>query len=240
MEIHNKISEKIEKLAAAMYLVTEHLSDRESIKYDLRGHAVTAVSLVGTYTKVSPFDRDTLFSDIEMTVSHILSLVRVLLTVKIIREENLQILLNEYQKFQDTLKNYHLQYGLNETTANLGSIIGAPLSIDSIGSQETAFREQTKSSTFLERKDHTTQVKVPLFHQKKETVSHTNFTDKKDNRKKQILDIIKDKKEVTIKDIATIIKDCSEKTIQRELTALVDEAVVVRIGDKRWSKYLLK
>ncbi len=45
---------------------------------------------------------------------------------------------------------------------------------------------------------------------------------------------------VSIKDIAVHVEGCSEKTIQRELNAMVDEGVVRRVGEKRWSKYVLR
>lgn len=57
------------------------------------------------------------------------------------------------------------------------------------------------------------------------------------DRKDQILRIIKDKKEVSIKDISDIIKDCSEKTIQRELISMVDNGLLLKEGERRWSKY---
>ena len=62
---------------------------------------------------------------------------------------------------------------------------------------------------------------------------------KKNNRRANILDIIKIKKKVTIKDISSLIKDCSEKTIQRELVALLKEGVLRKEGERRWSTYSL-
>lgn len=44
---------------------------------------------------------------------------------------------------------------------------------------------------------------------------------------------------VSIRDIAEKVLGCSEKTIQRELNNLVDEKIANRIGEKRWSKYVL-
>ena len=46
--------------------------------------------------------------------------------------------------------------------------------------------------------------------------------------------------DVSIKDIAARIKGCSEKTIQRELNALLYDNVIERIGEKRWSRYVLR
>ena len=60
-----------------------------------------------------------------------------------------------------------------------------------------------------------------------------------DDRRTRIQTIIEAKKEATIKDISEIITDCSEKTIQRELNAMIDENIVKRQGERRWSKYSL-
>ena len=43
-----------------------------------------------------------------------------------------------------------------------------------------------------------------------------------------------------IKDIVMSITGCSEKTIQRELSALVAQGVLKKIGEKRWSRYELR
>lgn len=56
-------------------------------------------------------------------------------------------------------------------------------------------------------------------------------------RKSSIFDIIKQNKGVSIKFISSIVRDCSEKTIQRELAILIDEGLVIREGERRWSIY---
>ena len=61
----------------------------------------------------------------------------------------------------------------------------------------------------------------------------------KNERQQIILDIIKEIGESSIKDISDNIKDCSEKTIQRELNTLIYDGVLKKIGERRWSKYVL-
>lgn len=68
----------------------------------------------------------------------------------------------------------------------------------------------------------------------------TSFQMKKQNRRDQILGLFVKGVDVSIKDIAARIKGCSEKTIQRELNALLYDGVIDRIGEKRWSRYVLK
>jgi len=57
------------------------------------------------------------------------------------------------------------------------------------------------------------------------------------DRRERIKTILEAKKEATIKDISEIITDVSEKTIQRELNAMIEENIVKRQGERRWSKY---
>src|SRR3989344_2189529 len=58
-------------------------------------------------------------------------------------------------------------------------------------------------------------------------------------RRTRIQKLIKDNREVTIKDISTYFPELSEKTIQRELVALVEEGVLKKFGERRWSRYAL-
>lgn len=68
----------------------------------------------------------------------------------------------------------------------------------------------------------------------------SSFQMKKLSRREQILSLFVRGVDVSIKDIATRIKGCSEKTIQRELNALLYDNVIERIGEKRWSRYVLR
>lgn len=59
------------------------------------------------------------------------------------------------------------------------------------------------------------------------------------DRRERIKTILEAKGEATIKDISDVITDCSEKTIQRELTAMIEDNIVKRHGERRWSRYSL-
>jgi hypothetical protein len=68
----------------------------------------------------------------------------------------------------------------------------------------------------------------------------SSFQMRKQSRRDQILALFVKGVDVSIKDIAARIKGCSEKTIQRELNALLYDNVIQRIGEKRWSRYILR
>ncbi len=84
----------------------------------------------------------------------------------------------------------------------------------------------------------TSKVKTPSASGSKEGNILTTPTETAvDDRRTRIKTILEAKKEATIKDISEIITDVSEKTIQRELNAMIDENLVKRQGERRWSKY---
>lgn len=66
---------------------------------------------------------------------------------------------------------------------------------------------------------------------------HAKSTEPVSDRRERIKTILEAKKEATIKDISEIITDVSEKTIQRELNAMIEENIVKRQGERRWSRY---
>ena len=78
---------------------------------------------------------------------------------------------------------------------------------------------------------------------KKVSAVATNKTkqnqDRKDSRRDQILGLFTKGVEVSINDISKKIVGCSVKTIQRELNDLVVENKIKKIGEKRWSRYVL-
>lgn len=57
------------------------------------------------------------------------------------------------------------------------------------------------------------------------------------DRRERIKTILEAKGEASIKDISDIITDVSEKTIQRELQAMIEDNIVKRQGERRWSRY---
>lgn len=61
----------------------------------------------------------------------------------------------------------------------------------------------------------------------------------KDDRRKIILALLKQKPALTVKDIGRSISGFSEKTIQRELVAMLDEGILTKQGEKRWTTYSL-
>jgi hypothetical protein len=103
------------------------------------------------------------------------------------------------------------------------------------------FGTKESDKTELFKKDTSSVHSVLMKHAVPETASSvSSFQIRKHSRREQILALFVKGVDVSIKDIAARIKGCSEKTIQRELNALLYDGVIERIGEKRWSRYILR
>ncbi len=105
------------------------------------------------------------------------------------------------------------------------------VSISSRFAHKTGSSEKTSLSTHASIMQHGSKQQASLA---------SSFQMRKHTRREQILALFVKGVDVSIKDIASRIRGCSEKTIQRELNSLLYDNVIERIGEKRWSRYVLR
>ncbi len=94
------------------------------------------------------------------------------------------------------------------------------------------FNEPTQSSVRLSSAERSSATPRPATPASAPVSNHPD-------RRERIKVILEAKGEASIKDISDIISDVSEKTVQRELNAMIEDNVVKRHGERRWSKYSL-
>lgn len=202
------VFKKTEKIVAGLYLVTGLLKDKEPIKWKIREHSMTLLSLVLTLNDNQSFDRDTIARSIFSNLLEIVSTINLAHVTGLLSTMNFSLLSNELQKLMDVLKDNMIMDKEKE---------GYVLS-------EKFFNETINKA-------------VEKIHPIKD---NSEESPRKDSRKTAIIEVLKNRSNLTVKDVAQVVTGCSEKTIQRELIELVEKGVVVREGERRWSRYSLK
>lgn len=252
------LKNKMDKIAAAIHMVTDCIEDNEPIRFKLRSLAVELASESHEFIYTPSRDRGFIFADIEVVATEIMSFINIARSVRIISEMNADILLRELSANTERMRAW-TETGFYEVENGDRTQPRTPVTFTLNESHFKSEQNRLSTSETPAQKDFT-------FGQKTEKVPQTEDASKgqkmssmpaatkirheaedskkfdmavKLNRRNTILKIIKDKKEVTIKDISTLIADVSEKTIQRELITLVSEGVLKKVGEKRWSKYML-
>lgn len=213
------ICKKTEKLASAVYLVTNLLSDNEPMKWTLRKKVSELLSFTITYKDIRQSELPNFFHNIKTRVSELVSLLEVSLMAGLISKMNFGIISDEFSKLLDMF------VATSKTDYSNGIIP----------------KEFFDNSSYVNPISHSVSNLQPTFVGIKDSASvKDSGVFKSNNRQSIILNLIKKKRDLTIKDISFVIKDVSEKTIQRELISLIDAGVIVKTGDRRWSRYSLK
>ena len=237
------ILKKTEKIATAVYMVTDFLADSEPLRIQLRTVALGVVSTARKIAARSSEPHYVLADEIARLIEEMEMLITLAMTIGLVSEMNAKILISELQKVATDIEKL---YGEKKV-----SIVTHP-GYANIVLQETFFdveRSPLEGPVFhkgqLASKGHeaihysTASIAPAVQNATRPQMSVTKKTDlgNKIARRNDVLTIIRTKKKVSIKDISALMTDMSEKTIQRELLALVTEGVLVKEGEKRWSTY---
>ncbi len=221
------VFKKTEKLATALYMVTNLFSDSEPMKWTLRKKVSEMLSFILGYKNAvsgQPF----FITSVKDRVLDIISLLEVSSKSGLVSPMNFSILREEFFNLVKVLDERKLSGADSSDNSLPKSFFEIPRNFPSAISDKNTNRDD---SDMVHLSDTNIKDKMP------ENTSQTIF--KKTNRQNIILGLLKKKKELSIKDIAGTIRDCSEKTIQRELILLIESGTIKKIGERRWSKYSL-
>lgn len=207
---------KIEKLTAALHLVTSFLNSTDPIKYKLRDLALVVMGASQSLKYTDGKYKTVLLDDLKRQIDSLASFITVALTDSSVSQMNLTILQKEYRD----LYNYLDRYQVNQETL--------------VGKMElprTTILEPRPAASLI------TNHYPPNTFNNKPQVSHIPSVNTE--RREQILTYIKAHGWSAINEIAKAVPGVSDKTVQRELVALLNEGVLLKKGDRRWSRYAL-
>ncbi len=245
------LSKKTDKLVTALYMVTDCMEFAEPVRTKLRAVGADLVSGVKHAEYRNAINKHFLFEELEGSVSEVLSFLEIASSVGLISSMNGAILSKEFSSLSDAIKHHKNQNkngrfkDPNFEGKSLSSFLlgekdfGVPVALTSPIDKDTDDKGQLSFRKDIQKKDAIIPSARPIENSKGH-VSRTTEIALRISRRNDILKLIKDSKEVTIKDISKVIIGCSEKTIQRELTSLISEGVIKKVGEKRWSRYSIK
>ena len=252
---------KAEKLASALYVVTNLIDNKEILRSLLREKSINIFSIIMQLQKASLIDANALKNDASTktedisldallsSITEVVSLLEIANVSRYISEMNFSVLKREYIDLGILIKTRREDI--------LSDNIRFPKEFFDVPSlYETRAIKQggTKKQKDISIKDISDIHKISRTNiQKRSSVKDTpNFVEKtKSNiypktadirhssRRNTILELLQDKAFVTVKDVTDTIQGCSSKTLQRELLSLVNEGILKKEGERRWSTYSL-
>lgn len=213
---------RAERIAAAIHLLTNHISGDEPVRAAARSAAIGLLSSILKLRDEMRGSESQSLKNAEGLIRKLISLIRILAVSGRVSMQNADVLvaaLDELGVFLTTSQRteFSESASLNKEDFALGTThISAAIS-------------DTK------KKKRTPPVKDKL--QQSDTVSNREARTR--GRAEEIIGVLGSHGQLGIKDISANLPEYSEKMIQRELKILVARGRVKKIGAKRWSMYAL-
>ncbi|HUO56364.1 MAG TPA: hypothetical protein VMU27_02950 [Candidatus Paceibacterota bacterium] len=218
----NKMAERAyrraERLVAAMYLLTNHISPQEPIRGIIRSESANLLQQILAVRDEMRTLGSTKTYSIESSLRNLLSLVRILAISGFVSFENADILtdaLDDLGAFLETSRRSTLSENIRLSREDL-------MSIDVVENRRDVIKDIVSI---------------------KDSQLDKNVLNKRDipfsRRSEGILEVLRSAPDLSINDIALNLPEYGVKTIQRELVDLIESGRVRKIGFKRWSRYAL-
>jgi hypothetical protein len=207
---NQKDIEKGQKILAAVYLITDHLSDSEPIRTSLRSVATSLVCASSQEAKEF--------------VRKIEILLGGAVFAGLISEKNSSVIVYEVKHFYQS----RLGEGLG---TELEELFRKDESFGQLAGQGQKDIKKTYSHGLLSGPQRPASILSDIAKFEKNIIN-------KGSRQDKILSFINDRKSAVIKDIVSLFPEVSEKTIQRELNVLIESGRITKRGSKRWSMYM--
>lgn len=230
------IAKKAEKITAAVYLMTNFFDSRESLKWQLRKTSLSFLSFVSNVFYKNNVGDDATKDNPRELVEEVITLLTLARNVSLISPMNFSILREEYMFLSGSIavemKNRGFLNDFEFPEKFFTTSREAQNKISGIkDTNDTRSKEPVKDTSVIGVNKHNDSNVFKA----EEALKY-----KKDIRRETILKMLRAKGQITIKDISSLMQEVSEKTLQRELLAMVAEGLLVKEGERRWSKYLLK
>lgn len=213
----------IPRLAAALYRVTEYLSDEDPLKWSLRKNALRLVDILSGGT------RDNTIQNFQAAFNIASLLLRELTIMQqsgFVYRINFDVLIREYSRLAEALTRF-----INNSEDSEKNILDISTILKTSGFKKS-FTEKNMSNRSIKDKS-------SIASSRKNSMLLSSSTNERQGR---LLDCLHQQSTwLSLMDIAALLGEhgMSTKTIQRDLALLTFRGLVQSKGERRWKRYML-
>lgn len=245
------VHKKTEKLVTAVYMLSNFFPHQEPLRWEVRMFSLNLLGNVSFVFYGKNSETEHILKESVNAIDEIISRFEIAHISGLVSTMNFSVLKNEFMSLKDNIESIRKGGGgqniliPSDFFAHDKLLEKAPEAIE-VKETGSLLMSDLKDSTLHTPRPASPKPSrmIPKAIEAREAIEVRSLvpsiaSKRKGNRSETILKILKKKDNLTVKDIAQVISDCSEKTIQRELLALVDKNVLKKVGERRWSRYLL-
>jgi hypothetical protein len=246
------IYKKTEKIVTAIYLVTNFMTTEEPLKWSLRNSATDLLKSVMAFSKMSLSDREIRVHEINAHILETSSLFDLGFRSGFVSNMNYNILNFEISKLSVALSTYQ-----KDAISSNKSLFDAEYfkvhkneEFDLKEKMNVSKKHENIKDIYKGQNDYKGQNNNVFYNTPKNKPENTNLSNsskskkrpKKTNTERRNIIIAEIKKlgDVSVKDVSKVLPGVSSKTLQRELLSMVDDGLLIKKGERRWSRYSIK
>jgi|GEM_PF-586319 hypothetical protein len=242
---------RVEKIVAAVHLLTNHISDTEHLRIEARRTATALLAQVLALRDELRSPTAAPVREVETTIRYLISLLRMLVVSGHVSSPNADIVseaLDDLGVFVQAAHRSVLSESVRLSRDEFVDVrmrVSPHVQMSDIEKVEEKTKEHTKEHNRVAATALGTapigSVQMSVSASIPDTAPEEEDTPRvvADIRVASILEVLRAGGSWGIKDILAHLPEYSEKMIQRELAELVQKRVVDKQGAKRWSKYSL-
>jgi len=242
------IIKKTERIATAIYMISNFLDKEEPLKWELRKIATMILKNVMSFNNSALSNKESVNLKVNSNFVELGALFNLAYNSGFISQMNFQIVSNEITNLVQIISDYDKgQISGNQTLfdktyfevkkeidtkkdnyqkTQLNNVVNEKAQLTS------SIKDIKDRIVFKGHKNDLNEFFENQLHSRTQSVQHSDRIEK-------IMTILKTGGQHTVKDISDHFKDVSEKTIQRELQRMVDNGQIKKEGERRWTKYFL-
>lgn len=240
------IIKKTEKIATAIYLISNFLNTEEPLKWELRKIVTKLLKNLMSLNDTSLPNKEIVISKVQNDFVELEVIFNLTYNSGFISDMNYQIVINEINNLSYLIVQHtERQISTSKTIFSNDYFnikkekdIQEPIIKDIVKDTKNPIKDRVVfkgNKTDLESffKDNNQAVS------NNQKIPFDRALDKVSDREEKILQKIKSQGPLTIKEISEEFKDISEKTIQRELQKMYEKGQIKKEGERRWTKYFI-
>lgn len=207
-EHHAFLAKKSERLASALHVVTGFIASEEPLRNRLRAASLEVMQFSTDLERLGKTGHEAFGTK----CAEIASMLETAQAAGLVSPMNAKLICDEYARLATFARD---RYSL--ISARVQDLSDAPPSPSPLG----FFKGQKDIPSYR------TSIKTD------NVLKGQSFG----ARRKDIIDLFTSRDKISIKDAVSAVPGVSEKTIQRELLSMVEEGLLIKEGERRWSTY---
>jgi len=237
------IIKKTEKVATAIYMISNFFNIEEPLKWELRKIVTKLLKNTMSFNETSLSGKEIIVSKVSNDFIELNTLFNLAYNSGFISQMNFEIVTAEIENLSRIVLTYYERQVSGTKVLFRDDYFEVKKDSVEKNSQKPLIAKNVVKDNI---KDTVKDIKDSIvFNGKKsELEAFFNKTSKDvsgsiSDREQKILEKIKSSGPVTIKDIAEEFGEVSEKTIQRELQKMFEKGQIKKEGERRWTKYFI-